>query len=438
MAKLRNGAAMLTCAAVALGAALQVRDGLYSPLAVVLLAVTLACAVLGAVLAGNGSTLILRAGLRLQLILLCTDWPGSHHEPHTLTDRAPFVVVVVLTLALHLAAPLAGRVISNRSILICFLALFAIASIWVLRQTRNPYVDVFVFQRDACAAILTGRNPYTISFTTPYSPGEAATVYGAGLLRDGQLLFGYPYLPLTLAWNLPAHVILGDYRYANVLALVIAAVAIAATDRFSVRAVLASAVLLFTPRIFYIIEQGWTEPLTVMLLSLTILGATRWPAMTPVAFGLLLASKQYAVLFLPLAVLLTPSFSWRFLVASLLTAAVVTVPLVLWNPRAFWESAVALQFRQPFRTDSLSFSAALVALGGPPIAAWVAPLLALLTAAFCAWKFERMARKFAIAVALTCLVFFTLGKQAFGNYYLVVIAALCCAISSPRTRGEAG
>jgi hypothetical protein len=42
-----------------------------------------------------------------------------------------------------------------------------------------------------------------------------------------------------------------------------------------------------------------------------------------------------------------------------LSAAIVTLPLVLWNTGAFWESVVWLQVKQSFRHDALSFLAAL-------------------------------------------------------------------------------
>ena len=36
---------------------------------------------------------------------------------------------------------------------------------------------------------------------------------------------------------------------------------------------------------------------------------------------------------------------------------IVTLPFFLWSPGDFWNSVVTLQFRQPFRTDSLSLLA---------------------------------------------------------------------------------
>jgi hypothetical protein len=43
---------------------------------------------------------------------------------------------------------------------------------------------------------------------------------------------------------------------------------------------------------------------------------------------------------------------------------------------------------------------------------------------------------FAAAFALSFLCFFAFNKQAFANYYFLIIAALACAIPSPPYAGE--
>src|SRR3954468_18618514 len=85
----------LVLAAVTLGAALQVRDGLYSPLAVALLGATCASVVIAMlparVLDERWTDRLLWVGLLLQLALLCTGFPGSHHHPHTRVEYWPFL-----------------------------------------------------------------------------------------------------------------------------------------------------------------------------------------------------------------------------------------------------------------------------------------------------------------------------------------------------------
>ena len=155
------------------------------------------------------------------------------------------------------------------------------------------------------------------------------------------------------------------------------------------------------------------------------------------SFGLLLASKQYLAIALPL-VLLIPADRFdmpRHLIGTIavLVAVTVTLPLASWDAHAFMHSAVTLQFHQPFRTDALSFLVTFAAADGSAPPMWipfacggVAGLLAL-------WRCPRTASGFAIAVAVVFFAFFATSKQAFCNYYAFVLAAMCCAL-----RGAAG
>ena len=64
----------------------------------------------------------------------------------------------------------------------------------------------------------------------------------------------------------------------------------------------------------------------------------------------------------------------------------------------------------------------------PP--AWPAFVLAPLALAVGLWRAPRTPAGFALAVALTFLVFFAFNKQAFVNYYFFLVGALCCALAA--------
>ena len=68
----------------------------------------------------------------------------------------------------------------------------------------------------------------------------------------------------------------------------------------------AAALFLLSPRGFYVLEHGWTEPFVVMLLAATVFCACRRPRWTPLMLGLLLFSKQYIFIALPAMLLLAP------------------------------------------------------------------------------------------------------------------------------------
>jgi hypothetical protein len=201
---------------------------------------------------------------------------------------------------------------------------------------------------------------------------------------------------------------------------------------------LAAAVLLFTSRGLFVLEQGWTEPFGVALLGLVLVAAARTPRLLWLALGALFAWKQYTVVLLPLTVLLLPRpFQWkawaRLVVPALLTMLALTLPLALWDVRAFWRSVVWLQTVQPFRPDALSFPSALLASGYTPSA--VVPTLLVLSTlamALVLWRAPRTPQGFAAAVTFVLGVFFAFNKQSFCNYWYLVLGASAFAVAAGR------
>ena len=87
---------------------------------------------------------------------------------------------------------------------------------------------------------------------------------------------------------------------------------------------------------------------------------------------------------------------------------------------------VELQFRQPFRKDALSYSAWIFKQGGEALPVWLGFALALLMVVLVLWRAPRTPAGFAAGVGLTMLVFFSVNKQAFCNYYYLVLGAFAC------------
>jgi hypothetical protein len=146
--------------------------------------------------------------------------------------------------------------------------------------------------------------------------------------------------------------------------------------------------------------------------------------------------KQYAALALPLALLIArPPMSLaglrRTVVPAVAVAAVVTLPLALWEPTGFLRAVVELQFYQPFRPEALSY---LGLLAGPdrqpPFGTGVAFAVAAAVIGLALWRAARTPAGFALGVSAVFLAFFVLNKQAFANYYFFVIGALCVAVAA--------
>src|SRR5206468_1986724 len=116
------------------------------------------------------------------------------------------------------------------------------------------------------------------------------------------------------------------------------------------------------------------------------------------------AVKQYGIFLVPLVPLLITDgpTTWlrvsRALVVVAATVAVVTLPFVLWDPRAFLHSTTALYVGM-LRTDSISLLAWLNVRTGirPPML--VTTIAGFVAAALAAWRAPRGAAGFAAALA---------------------------------------
>ncbi len=339
--------------------------------------------------------------------------------------------------ALVAGALLAGPDRLRRVLLPVLLGLHLFLGAWMLRTSPAPFIDVFVFQTQGVEALLSGDNPYAMTFPNIYGHGA---FYGEGLVENGRLLFGFPYPPLSLYFSTLGKVLGGDPRWAQLVALTLAAGFMGYTHGGRLGAG-AAALLLLTPRGFFVLEQAWTEPFLILLLAATIFCARRWPRALPYALGLLLGVKQYTVFMVPLVVLLTPLRGralWGVLWRAGATALGVSLPLMIINLPAFFRSVVTLQLHQPFRTDALSYLAWWASRGHAPPPVWVAFLGVAAALALALWRAPRTPAGFAASVAFVYGVFFALNKQAFANYYYFVVGALCVALAAcPPSRSRA-
>ena len=436
----------LALAAVFLGQALQINNGNGHPEAWPYLFATLLTVAVAAFSApwpaieeagDQLAVLVLGVGLALQFSQLVTSPPGYYARP--IPGFREFFGILAAAGVVSGAA-LARRPALGRYHAAVLAFLFVLAGWWMIRASYPPQIDVFVFQQDASRALASGQNPYDITFPNIYGH---TVFYGPGVADQRRVLIGFPYFPLSLLLALPGWAIAGDFRVAQLAACAIAAAAFVALAPGRLP-LLATAMLFFTPRMFFVLEQGWTEPFGVALLALVTLAAVRRSRWLPVVLGLLLAWKQYTALFLPLAALLLPRpFRWRAYARLVLPAvgiaAAITLPFFLWNPAAFWKSVVLAQFAQPFRTEALSLPAWWIVEKRHPEFNLLPPMAAgtLAAVALALWKGRRGPAGFATSSAFVYAVFFALTKQSFCNYWWFVLGTICCGIAvSAVSRGE--
>ena len=439
------GATAISLAALAVGLAIHFKDGEYTPLSMLL--VTLAIIAMGiavclhARIRGMARWLesVLLAGILLQLIVLFISWPGVDLPHGPKWKLLPFQLGLAISLLLIAISNVGAKAVKLWFPLLVLTQL--LLGIWMVHSSPHPHIDVWVFQQNAAQELLNGHNPYAMTFPDIYHstlPGYPQEVYGKGLVANDRVQFGFPYPPVSLLLATIGYAIAHDHRYAQAVAVALSGLLIG-YSRPGLIAKLAAALLLFSPRVFFVLGRAWTEPFTIMLLALTIFLACHQSRLLPLALGLLIATKQYMILALPISFFLLPAdWRWRdwidLLWKTLLVACIVTLPLALWDWHAFWKSTVRVQQLAPFRWDAISY---LVWYGfrghlvtEPFTAAFWSSFAALAALGLALWRAPRTAAGFAASLAFISLAFFSFNKQAFCNYYFFVIGAMCCAIGA--------
>jgi hypothetical protein len=435
---------LLTTSAISVALALQIGDGHLQPVALLALTLGIACVARACFgrpidnlerLGPAAIDLALGVGLAITMAAHVIRFPITTF-PLGWPIRVPVYVGICAAGLLALKSFQQERR-WQRARLPLGIGLFVLTGIWIIVNAPEPAIDVYVVLRDSCAALLAGRNPYAITFPNIY---EAATpFYGPGVAVGGRLNFGFVYPPLILLFTLPGY-LLGDVRYAHLVAMA-ATAALIGVLRPGRRGFLVAMLYLFSPRSFFVMERSWTDPFVTLTLALVVFAVLRARRLLPLALGLLLASKQYLVLALPALPLLWPAPLPRkrfaiVIAQAALVAAVISLPLALWDVRAFWHSTVDFQANQPFREDALSYLAAFAWLTGLQASCAIGFVGAVVVMALAARRCPRTPSGFCTILALTYFVFFAFNKQAFCNYYFFPLAAVCAAIAALDLTGE--
>ena len=198
------------------------------------------------------------------------------------------------------------------------------------------------------------------------------------------------------------------------------------------------ALFLFTPRSFFVLEQGWTEPAMLIGMAIAVFGATRRNVdILATGVGIVACSKQYALFAAPAVLLLRPTLpSWRsfglMILKALAVASILTLPLVLWNPKAYWYDVFGMQFSAPFRPDALSIPVYWLSHYGHEMPRALQLGAPLILSALTVIRAPRTPAGFAWAAGTLYFIFF-MFRHGFCNYYYLVIGiyALALAVARP-------
>ena len=436
--------ALLAVAATLVGLAIQVRrDGfddvalLFAVVATVLAAATLRARDVTAPAPGAGAVTrtVVRGLLLVQLgafvPLLDEHLFGRAEQPGSIVAGGLFVLVAVLGWDQLADDPLTAR--WGRAAMVA--AVGGLGLLWLAANSTG--IDVLMFQEVGVDRLLSGENPWAPGFPNRYTPAQTEAFYGPGLADGNRLNFGYPYPPLSLLLALPGEFV-GDLRVMHLLAMLVAGWLLLTMVHDSWASRAGGVLFLTTPLLLRVVEWSFTEAFMVATLVATLWALRRGRgAASVLALGLFLASKQYAVLFLPVILWVAPTLRttaerWWLTWRAVLVAAVVTVPAALWDLGDFVFSIGILHLRQPFRSDSLSVLAFSVNHWDVPPESSFLVLSLVATLAGLWWVLTRAPRTWwgvAAGVAVVQLAFLLFNKQAFTNYYLFVAAVLCMGVA---------
>jgi len=296
--------------------------------------------------------------------------------------------------------------------------LAALAAVAMVVAAPNPHIDVWYLLQDSTRGLAEGRNMYRQVW--PESSGLYAV---------------YPYLPITSVVLAPFRLLLGDVRYGLLLASLLASLFTRRLAGIAAPALLPLLILL-APKSTYALQQSWTEPLLVAALAGMLLamraGRTRWAV---VALALALATKQHMVLLIPLAIW-WPAFGLRRTAAAAGTAGLLVLPWVLADPVAFFHDAVYANLTLGVQTRGLGLPSLLVRHG--VTTSFLFTLVALV-AAYAVIRSRRLVRDgsdFALAGAFVLWTLDLTNKQAFFNHYTLPLALIVLGIAAARPTGE--
>ena len=427
-------AGWMIVAAVTLGFAIHVNNGVLHAVGILWLSASLAALCAAFVKLPAGARFLrfpparlpelIAAGIFIQFILLlCCQEPGAWRSPVLGTTHFMLLAIGLGLCELMFFVPsLAGRIFPL--VLVVFTGLGALA----IHANAQPHIDVWRAQTAGLDAMRSGGDPWSSTIADLY---HLPDLYSPGTVRDGVVHLGFPYPPLMVYADLPGYWLCGDYRYGYLAATVLAAIFIVgATPGRS--GYLLAALFLFTPRAFHVLSQGWSEPVMVMLLAATVWCARKRPRALPLVLGLFLVSKQYAPLAVIPALLLARTWKARAVMfgKAALVGLLVSLPLALWNTPAFIHSTLGVAAGTKFRMDSLCFIAWIGNVAGWEVPAWagsISYIAGVSAGIFAVRRSPRSPAGFSAAVSLAFLCFFAVNKFAFCNYYHFIIAALCIA-----------
>lgn len=288
-------------------------------------------------------------GAILSIALSLVAYGGLYQSKGGLFYFSLFLLAIALLLSFSYFFPLSQSSLLKHRFLV-FLTIAFFLRLFMILSSPNPTIDVFDILKNGPKALLSGKNPYSVTFTQLYE----------GITAD---YFAYP--PGILLLVTPVVWLLNDPRYIFLIAELGTAFLIYLLLRKSGEITEVLPVLfLFGPRSLFVLEQSWIDPVLVFLILLfyfLLVGKTKIKNFAYPVLGVFLTIKQTAVFF-PLLLLKRLKLTTLNISAALFVTLLTVLPFLLWNPKeflndTFWSYLNFPEARKSLLQNSLSIPA---------------------------------------------------------------------------------
>jgi hypothetical protein len=398
------------------GLGISAHDGEWSPwgLAALLLAFAMLLAV-----AASGRTVGVPNRQMLSLpVAVCLAAAVAHPAYRLMHVRGAGIVVVDLLAAVAVAVALASLLLPDqRRGWWLGAAAAAVTGIVTIVVVPNPHIDVWYLLQQSSDGLRRGQDMYRQHWQ--HSHGLQAI---------------YPYLPWTTVLLAPFRWLTSDVRAGLLLATLVTSWQI---RRIAPAAPAALALLLLVhPHWAFLIDQSWTEPLVLALLTASLLAISRGrPGLAVIALAGALACKQHVVLLLPLFAM-WPSFGLRRAAQSAGLAFVAVLPWLVWSPQQFWHDAVKANLDLGVIPRALCVPSLLLR-HNIEVGFWFTLLVLGAAYAVVLLRVQRSTSGLALGSALVLLALDLANKQSFFNHYTLPLGLLVVALAAASNRESA-
>lgn len=296
---------------------------------------------------------------------------------------------------------------SQKKIYIYMFFISILVRLFMVWSSPVPYIDVYDYLTKGAQFLLQNLNPYSMTYTKLY-PNFTPDYYG--------------YPPGMLYLSLPFVAILKDPRYLFVLSELLVALLILNLIKGKKEQYIYSLSFLNNPISVYMVEQSYTEPLILFLIFFSVwLLIKKRHFLFTFLLGLLLSTKQYLFLLLPLYWHFLREIKSKFvlLIGGIILALLLTAPFLVWDYGEFMKDVVFLQGQFSPRYEGLSFFSLVFRMGGSYN--FLISLFIIIPLFLYIYLQDRVdpARFFCLSPFLF-LVFFFFNKWSFINYYYLV------------------